>query len=195
MEKSFLNFKVGMQCGCRIVLMIMFQAANPQWNPTDPTGSLYLSRMAEYGTGGHFPHPALPKRATGHHRFDTIRFETTDAGTSNRTPDYDRALQQSMARASARKRSIPRSRTRTQDGNDQTPIQSVSLSAIRDEDKALDGGVGSELGDSYVEDIRMQKAGKTFLPVASERQEDDELQDAGVLGLLGQIYSQGRTVL
>ncbi|THH31111.1 hypothetical protein EUX98_g3059, partial [Antrodiella citrinella] len=38
MEKSFLNFK----------------AAHPEWNPTDPTGSLYLSRMADYSAAHPF---------------------------------------------------------------------------------------------------------------------------------------------
>jgi autophagy-related protein 9 len=115
--------------------------------------------------------------------------------------DYDRVPQQSTARAAAKRRSAATSRTLPQDtveSADQTPVQSVSISAVRDEDRALDGGVGSELGDSYVDEISMRKAGKTFLPVNSERQErqeDDELRDAGVLGLLAQIYDQGRTVL
>ncbi|XP_006458033.1 hypothetical protein AGABI2DRAFT_183133 [Agaricus bisporus var. bisporus H97] len=42
MEKSFLNFK----------------AANPDWNPTDPSGSLYLSRMADIAAGA--TNSALP---------------------------------------------------------------------------------------------------------------------------------------
>ncbi|KAF9566358.1 APG9-domain-containing protein [Agrocybe pediades] len=40
MEKSFLNFK----------------AANPDWNPADPSGSLYLSRMADLNSHFQFPH-------------------------------------------------------------------------------------------------------------------------------------------
>ena len=36
MEKSFLNFK----------------AAHPEWMPSDPSGSLYLSRMASLNTVG-----------------------------------------------------------------------------------------------------------------------------------------------
>lgn len=34
MEKSFLNFK----------------AAHPEWTPADPSGSLYLSRIADFST-------------------------------------------------------------------------------------------------------------------------------------------------
>jgi autophagy-related protein 9 len=66
------------------------------------------------------------------------------------------------------------------------------LSKIPNEDRAADGGVGSELGDSYVEDIAMRKAGGTFLPIASEREEEGDLEDVGLMGLLGQIYGQGR---
>ena len=101
-----------------------------------------------------------------------------------------------MAKASARRRSTIRSRGRTREGSPElTPTQSVSLSKVLPEDRAADGGIGSELGDSYVEDIAMRKAGRTFLPVASERQEDDEVQDAGIMGLLTQIYGHGRSAL
>lgn len=37
MEKSFLNFK----------------AAHPEWTPADPSGSLYLSRIADFSTAHH----------------------------------------------------------------------------------------------------------------------------------------------
>lgn len=165
------------------------QAANPQWNPTDPSGSLYLSKLADYGVA--HP-PAMGRRSHSHNRFDGSE------GGVNRMQDYDRALQQSTARAAARRRSATTSRTLSQDtvkSADQTPVQSVSISTVRDQDRALDGGVGSELGDSYIDEISMRKAGKTFLPVSSEHQDDDELRDAGVLGLLTQIYDQGRAVL
>ncbi|KAF8590038.1 APG9-domain-containing protein [Ramaria rubella] len=174
MEKSFLNFK----------------AANPQWNPTDPSGSLYLSRLADYGAAAHLPGAA--RRSGSHNRFDG-----TEIGM-NRAQDYDRALQQSMARAASRRRAAGKPRASTRDAAksaDQTPVQSISIPAVREGDRAADGGVGSELGDSYVDEIAMRKTGKTFLPIASEHQEDGELQDAGVLGLLAQIYDQGRTAL
>lgn len=59
MEKSFLNFK----------------AANPDWNPTDPSGSLYLSRIADLttpfgtgvGVGGGPGNSALPLHARDAH--------------------------------------------------------------------------------------------------------------------------------
>lgn len=102
--------------------------------------------------------------------------------------------------AAARRRSVAVSQSYSQSstpsgGNsaDQTPVQSVS--AVRDEDRAADGGVGSELGDSYVAEVALRKGGRLFLPARSERREDDEMRDEGVLGLLAQIYDQGRTVL
>jgi autophagy-related protein 9 len=189
MEKSFLNFKVWLALCLSSNSIIVWQAANPQWNPTDPSGSLYLSKLADYGVA----HPtAIGRRSHSHGRFDG-----SETGT-NRAQDYDRTLQQTTARGAARRRSAVTSRTLPRDvtrSADQTPVQSVSIAAVRDEDRAPDGGVGSELGDSYVDEISMRKAGKTFLPVSSERQDDDELRDAGVLGLLAQIYDQGRTVL
>lgn len=146
--------------------------------------------MADYGVN--HPLPAIGRRSHSHNRFDG-----SEAGI-NRAHDYDRALQQNTVRAAARRRSVAVSRAVHQDtakSADQTPVQSVSISTVRPEDRAPDGGVGSELGDSYVDEISMRKAGKTFLPVNSERQDDEELRDAGVLGLLAQIYDQRRTVL
>ena len=173
-----------------IIEIILYpQAANPQWNPSDPSGSLYLSRLADYG-GAHLPPTA--RRSHSHNRFDGSEVRV------NRAQDYDRILQQSTAKAAAKRRPTATSRTLLQDTTqsaDQTPVQSVSIPAVRHEDRTPDGGVGSELGDSYVDEISMRKAGKTFLPVNSERQEDGELRDAGILGLLAQIYDQGRTAL
>lgn len=144
--------------------------------------------MAEFG-GHRQPHfTGLPRRSTSHTRYDN---EPAN-GLLARAQEYDRALQESMAKVTARKRSLGRSRTRAREDTDQTPVQSFSLSKVRVEDRAPDGGVGSELGDSYVEDISMRKAGKAFLPVASEREEDDKLEDGGIIGLLGQIYGQSR---
>ena len=190
MEKSFLNFKVRPSSYLSLkVINVRPQAANPQWNPTDPSGSLYLSKLADYG-GAHLP--PTGRRSHSHNRFDGSEVPT------NRAQDYDRALQQSIARAATRRRPGATSRTLLQDtakSADQTPVQSVSIHAVRRGDRAPDGGVGSELGDSYVDEISMRKAGKIFLPVHSERQDEEELRDAGMLGLLAQIYDQGRTAL
>ncbi|KAH8117210.1 APG9-domain-containing protein [Phellopilus nigrolimitatus] len=91
MEKSFLNFK----------------AANPEWQPTDPSGSLYLSRMADFTHGhGHGPSgvprgrfPESPSRGHTHGVPTERRF-------AERTYEYDRALRQSQ-NAALRRRGTP----------------------------------------------------------------------------------------
>jgi len=160
--------------------------------------------MADYGAGAGIHLPGTVGRSRSHGRFGGV--DVTPAPpvhSKSRAQDYDRALQQSIATAAARRRSTATSQSYSQsrhgheetESADQTPVQSVSISAVHDEDRAPDGGVGSELGDSYVDEVALRKGGKLFLPIGSERREDDELRDAGVLGLLAQIYDQGRTVL
>jgi autophagy-related protein 9 len=81
MEKSFLNFK----------------AAHPDWMPSDPTGSLYLSRMADYrasmqpavsngggmGAGGTSPHKRVPNDAA--RKYDRALLESQTAATRRRS--------------------------------------------------------------------------------------------------------------
>jgi len=58
---------------------------------------------------------------------------------------------------------------------------------ISSEDLAADGGVGSNLGESYVDGNA--KASKALESQQESITEEDELEDAGVLGLLAQIYA------
>ncbi|KAI6036470.1 putative transmembrane protein [Pisolithus microcarpus] len=73
MEKSFLNFK----------------AANPDWNPSDPTGSLYLTRLAD-----------LSARRRAMATLSTKVENTTPPHGGkdmvDRVQEYDRALRQSQ---------------------------------------------------------------------------------------------------
>lgn len=55
---------------------------------------------------------------------------------------------------------------------------------IHDTDLVADGGVGSELGDSYVDG----KRSKGITSQQDDGDDDDEMGDGGVLGLLAQIY-------
>jgi autophagy-related protein 9 len=55
---------------------------------------------------------------------------------------------------------------------------------VHEEDSAADGGVGSELDDSYVDG----KRSKAYTSQQDDGDEDDEMKDGGVLGLLAQIY-------
>jgi autophagy-related protein 9 len=51
-----------------------------------------------------------------------------------------------------------------------------------------DGGVESELGESYVDGV--VKRPKPFGISQSQQEEEEELEDGGVLGLLAQIYGR-----
>jgi autophagy-related protein 9 len=64
------------------------------------------------------------------------------------------------------------------------PPPSRDDDGTHDEDSAADGGVGSELGDSYVDG----KQSKAYASQPDDGDEDDEMEDGGVLGLLAQIY-------
>lgn len=59
-----------------------------------------------------------------------------------------------------------------------------STETIHGEDLAADGGVGSGLGDSYVDG----KGSKAYASHHENQDEDEGMEDGGVLGLLAQIY-------
>ncbi|KAI0362531.1 APG9-domain-containing protein [Trametes cingulata] len=208
MEKSFLNFK----------------AAHPDWTPNDPSGSLYLSRMADLSAA----HPVgLGRRRLlqrGPYLSPAPELESTVQlqAPGDRARDYDRALRQSQ---SVRRRGMGASMAgsvlhpaqlgqmgRPADsmlqstvgggamaqtavlGDSQGSVMppsgaaggNVAESVIPEEDLAADGGVGSTLGESYVD-------GRKPRPTVSQSQqeEEEELEDGGVLGLLAQIYGTG----
>lgn len=58
-------------------------------------------------------------------------------------------------------------------------------SGILPEEVAADGGVGSGLGESYVDGARRSGAGG-----GGEEEEEEGMEDGGVLGLLAQIYGR-----
>ena len=64
----------------------------------------------------------------------------------------------------------------------------VAESVIPEEDLAADGGVGSTLGESYVDGRRPRP---TVSQSQQQEEEEEELEDGGVLGLLAQIYGTG----
>jgi len=191
MEKSFLNFK----------------AANPDWNPSDPTGSLYLSRIADISARRR----ALTASRAG--LDNTILLNDGKKDLTERAQEYDRALRQSQHVAFRRKQVGGGSVLSSGGGvAGSTAWQSVmaasgqgigmaqtavlgdsqgsippppALAPIQDGDRAVDGGVDSALGDSYVD-------GNGTKPYESQQEgidDDDELEDGGVLGLLAQIYT------
>ncbi|OCH93860.1 APG9-domain-containing protein [Obba rivulosa] len=204
MEKSFLNFK----------------AAHPEWMPRDPSGSLYLSRMADLSAA----HPVgLGRRrllrrpsesgmgpvmeSTPHVGSGELRTDLAD-----RAQEYDRALRQSQSvrrRGSVLRESVrvgpgassifqsgvggmDLARTAVlgdSQGSVAPPAEAQEPAPISEEDLAPDGGVGSMLGESYVD-------GRKPRPTVaqSQQEEDEELEDGGVLGLLAQIYGTGTNI-
>ncbi|TFK54601.1 APG9-domain-containing protein [Heliocybe sulcata] len=208
MEKSFLNFK----------------AANPTWNPIDPSGSMYLSRMADYRANHLGP---LNRCRQQWPAASTVALDTTVHTSREPKPDlaaraqeYDRALLQSQALARQRHGSTvltgagstldqgqgPSSSSIFRSGiagmeTAQTTILGDSQGSqvldppanqtddIPEEDIAPDGGVGSGLGGSYVDGAVNARRARAFASGSQERQEEDDgLEDAGVIGLLAQIY-------
>ncbi|KAF9500576.1 APG9-domain-containing protein [Pleurotus eryngii] len=190
MEKSFLNFK----------------ATHPEWNPTDPSGSLYLSRMAEYSMNR--PHNTqLRRRAVGLET-STLVTPTPErqgeaSSLADRAQKYDRALLQSQMAASRRRPGgsilMDPAASSFVGGMDmaQTAVLgdsqgSVHLPEVRGnvpsstdamEEEDLDAVSGSGLGGSYVDGARRARRDD------AEEEDEDDL-DGGVLGLLAEIYGR-----
>lgn len=200
MEKSFLNFK----------------AAHPEWTPRDPSGSLYLSRMADLNTVGLVRRRLFRKSSDFSPGVDsTTQLNERSPDLSERAGEYDRALRHSQ---NARRRTGNLMQSRLGQGPSSSsifqsgvglqvaqtailddsngsaarsaPEINIQASTIPEEDLVEDGGVGSMLGESYV-DGRRPKGPSV---IQSQQEEDEELEDGGVLGLLAQIYGTGVNV-
>ncbi|TFK30029.1 APG9-domain-containing protein [Coprinopsis marcescibilis] len=216
MEKSFLHFK----------------AANPDWNPTDPSGSIYLNRMADLTSNIH--HQISRKR---HHQQQQQQPYAGDRDLSatvhwaqDNRGDYDRALRQSQYATMARRKglglgnSIMTMSTLNAAGSGMAtsiyaPSQIMAQTAVLGDSQGsiqlggtspsgaeqADAGSSSAkleaeakeptelmqnevgLGDSYVDGAK--RATKPYVVEGGE-EEEDELEDGGVLGLLAQIYGR-----
>ena len=154
------------------------------------------------------PHTGLAETMTG----TILRLGERKQELANRAQEYDRALRQSQHAAATRKRhgsgsvmlgsatggDEGASSSIWQSGNvgNMAMAQTVALGDSHGSvaplppnepthDQADEGGeVGSELGDSYVDG----KRSKGFTSPQDEGNEEDGLEDGGVLGLLAQIY-------
>ncbi|KAJ8076292.1 autophagy protein atg9 [Marasmius tenuissimus] len=190
MEKSFLNFK----------------AANPDWMPTDPTGSLYLSRIQDFTA-------AYPGSFTRRPPETLPAGQPHESSLQERAQEYDRALKQSQY--AARRRGAgstflgmstlgPRMHGSMAPsgssifgavagaktvvlGDSHGSVQLTSpppkplASSIPDEEVNADGLVDG----SYV-DGDTKKHGTVW----EQEEGDDSLDEGGVIGLLAQIYAR-----
>ncbi|KAH6918473.1 autophagy-type protein 9 [Coprinopsis sp. MPI-PUGE-AT-0042] len=223
MEKSFLNFK----------------AANPDWNPTDPSGSLYLNRMADLSANLH--HQISRRRQHENRQQDAYAGDQDLSATVHFAPDvhekaqYERALKQSQHAALMRRKGYglgnsimtmsmlnatgpgdlgmassvyhggaamartailgdsqgsihlgpPPSAIPDMDGSGSKAGGSGATSKNpEDSTSAVQNEVG--LGDSYVDGAK-----RPVRPYVSEGDdEEEELMDGGMMGLLAQIYGR-----
>lgn len=178
----------------------MLQAANPEWQPTDPSGSLYLSRVADFNARAlrrRIPDPhGLPERRLG-----------------DRAQEYDRALRESQNAALRRRSTLAKSSSPIEESISETavpgepessasgaaaktarvmdesvnPFSTQKVGDIRSSDLADDGDVRSDLGGSYI-DGKVNRARPSTRPSASQQTTDDNVEDGGMLGLLAEIY-------
>lgn len=205
--------------------------------PADPSGSLYLSRIADFSAA----HPVgLGRRRLLRRPSDgggggggRPAFGQDSSGTLNTTAQVDPTLRQSQVQGVRRRGSALMQSTRgfgagqlgmTSIAGGDTGVSTIFQSAagmdmartavlgdsqgsvmpgaagagagaasvIPEEELAADGGVGSMLGESYV-DGRRPGAGLAG-PTQSQLDAEEELEDGGVLGLLAQIYGTGANV-
>ncbi|KAG8730583.1 autophagy protein atg9 [Ceratobasidium sp. 414] len=196
MEKSFLNFKV----------------ANPEWNPSDPTGSLYLSRVntnahahpdrsalrqtrSRSRFGQHYAHSHTSSTAIRPRSVSSVGIPvegvTPETQLADRAAMYERALQNSVKlRGGAVNANATTGGRRLSGG-----AESSSAPAPAPAPAPASIDVGSALGESY------DDAQPVFAQVAGgarregEEGEDDDFVDGGIMGLLGGIYEQRRPVL
>ena len=170
--------------------------------------------MADF-TAAHPQASLLRKRPTaagGPNLEGTILLDRkTDASILDRAHEYDRALKQSQhaARRRAMGGSILGASVNAPgpsassifggmsgaqtavlgDSNGSVHAAGTSERAriIPDEDLEIDGGVGSGLGESYVDGA---KRSRPYDAQNDEEEEEEDLEDGGVLGLLAQIYGR-----
>lgn len=220
------------------------KAVNPDWNPTDPSGSLYLTRMADLNALHRYPYyrqwhvPGTSHSVYAGNSGRGMASAPLDVSHMTEMAHDDQSLRQSKI-AAIRRRGAGGLGTGAGGGSqvnmstllatgptlgasvfvDPTNAPSVTLgdshhqelpagraadptgsskgltaggaagSGVLSEDLAPDRGVGSGLGESYVDGGRRYSAG---VGVGREGEEEEGgVEDGGVLGLLAQIY--GRT--
>jgi autophagy-related protein 9 len=201
MEKSFVSFK----------------AAHPEWMPADPTGSLYLSRIADLSArrhaDDHTPRPGsasivIPpagrvreyERALQESQSAAVRRRGGGSGFGSasmmlgQTSVYQSGMAQSIALGDS-DGSIALAQLQAPAQGDHPTITTTTTTATHGPTSIPSGSgelaVDSEsaLGEPYVDGARRHARGGV---ARSMQEEEEELgTDGGVLGLLTQIYNGG----
>ncbi|KAF8744430.1 Autophagy-related protein 9, partial [Rhizoctonia solani] len=193
MEQSLLNFK----------------AANPEWNPSDQTGSLYLSRNADMAhpssRAGHNLRQARSRSRFRQHLHPTSHTQPRassptiihrDRAGATATENFGAEVQMPEAKLAERAAVYERALQHS------VKLRSSTTSAPRraseptpepmnkdPDSQRLD--IGSALGESYddAQPIFGEPQGRAEDPI------DEEFVDGGFMGLLGNIYEQRKGVL
>ncbi|TFY62696.1 hypothetical protein EVJ58_g3692 [Rhodofomes roseus] len=192
MEKSFLNFK----------------AAHPEWMPADPTGSLYLSRIADFsaahpmGLGrrrllrrpsdagapalGQLQESQAGLDATLQDPRQSVMARRRGGGTGGMGTGTSTIFQSAAGLDMAQTVALGDSQGSIMPQPPSARANQTTKDTIPEEELAADGGVGSGLGESYVDTRR-----RTSSSQVRDEEDDDGMADGGVLGLLAQIYGAG----
>ncbi|CAG8557548.1 8765_t:CDS:10 [Paraglomus occultum] len=179
MEKSFLNFK----------------ANHPDWEPTDPTGSMYLSRLAEFNNQIHHDRTSKLRESnidytpTRHNRRNsTVHFNTHGYSNSiSHAPNYSHAYRSSLAS------NINDSLMTDQGGPSHGYHQRHTYATMSEplNSSASEENHASELGDSYLMTGGKDGGDGTL----SDSAEQDQPRQAGVFALLGQLYEHNNATM
>jgi autophagy-related protein 9 len=193
-------------------LIALPQAANPDWNPTDPAGSIYLSRLADFtpihGPSMHRRHARFGNRLGADLRYNgggtrafahaPIPIPQIHSPGSGATPPMSQE-QRNAERAKMYETAFQKSHaTKSAAGGVGGPgaAKVPKPAAIVKEPSTLaDEDIKSDLGDSYVDGIGPRGPRGLDDDGMADQVEVEELANGGVMGLLTQIYDQRRPVL
>ncbi|CAG8436237.1 8030_t:CDS:10 [Ambispora gerdemannii] len=167
MEKSFLNFK----------------ANNPDWEPTDPAGSVYLSRLTEFNNQIHHDR-SNNMRASGidsilrtNRRTGNVHFGATTTATSSPYAHH----RTNVADSILKENDVSHFTTPSQNSSLRKPYSAASAQE----------NYKSELGESYF----LERDTNTSNGVSDGPSSESTEPQVGIFGLLNQFYELNTTTI